>query len=90
MEESVSNVIESLPEQYRAVVVEILGQRDPALLSSLAAQQQPTQQEREAVEDLLADALSENFGPGHAPTERGTLIEHTIDAFLERWPIDAE
>ncbi|WP_137816940.1 hypothetical protein [Gandjariella thermophila] len=71
-------------------MVEIVGQRDPALLSSLTTQQHPTQQEREAVEDLLADALSENFGPGHAPTERGTLIEHTIDAFLERWPIEAE
>ena len=90
MEEPVSSVIQSLPEPYRAVMTEIIGQRDPDLLASLNTHQPPTLHEREAVEEFLADALSDQFGPGHVPTERGKLIEHTIDAFLEQWPIEAD
>lgn len=89
MEEPVTNVIDSMPERYATVLAEVIGQREPGLLAALRTSEEPSLQQREAVEEFLADALSDNFGPSHQPTERGILIERTIDAFLERWPIDA-
>jgi hypothetical protein len=86
----VSNVIDSIPEQYREVLINIVGHRDPQLLTALRTGEQPTQPEREAVEEVLADALSEHFGPGHIPTDQGILIERTIEAFLEQWPIETD
>ncbi len=83
-----SNVIDSLPEQVRPVFVEILGERAPDLLSSLRAREKPTLQEQEEVADILSDAFTEHFGPGHVPTEQGKLIDEALGMFLTRWPAE--
>lgn len=42
--------------------------------------------QQDAVIDVLADAFTEHFGPGHEPTPQGVLIDDALRAFLERWP----
>lgn len=71
-----------------AVIAEELARRNPALLTELRNSQEPTIDQREAVEDLLADALSENWGPDHVPNDHGLAIERAINRFLEAWPIN--
>jgi hypothetical protein len=83
-----STVIEGLPEQYREVFTTLLSQRDPELLSALQSQEKPTVAQQDAVIEVLADAFTEHFGPGHEPTERGVLIDDALRAFLEQWPAD--
>lgn len=82
------NVIDSISDEYRPIIVEILGERAPDLLSSLRSRKKPTLEEQELVTDILADAFTEHFGPGHAPTERGVLIDNALGAFLTRWPVE--
>lgn len=83
------NVIEGMPAEYRSIFVEILGRRDPELLSALSVGE-PSREQREAVEDILADEFTDNLGPGHEPTARGALIDDALGAFLLRWPIERE
>lgn len=78
---------EQMPEGCRAILNEIIGRRNPDLLAALSVRE-PSREQREAVEDILADAFTDNLGPGHEPTERGVLIDDTLGAFLLRWPIE--
>jgi hypothetical protein len=87
MEKSVSNVLDAISAESRAVIVEELTRRAPALLAELRDTQEPTTDQREAVERLLAVALIKNFGPNQVPNEHGLAIERAIKAFLEVWPI---
>jgi hypothetical protein len=84
----VTNAIEELPSEFRDVVVELLGQRNPDLLSALQARTTPTLEQQEAVIDVLGDAFTEHLGPGHEPTARGVLIDNALGAFLTRWPAE--
>lgn len=88
LEEPVNNVIDSLPERYRPVITDILAERAPELLASLRSRDKPTIQEQQAVTEILADAFTEHFGPGHIPTEQGVLIDDALGQFLTRWPAD--
>ena len=83
-----TTVIEGLPEKYREVFTTLLSQRDPELLAALQSQEKPTVAQQDAVIEVLADAFTERFGPGHEPTARGVLIDDALRAFLERWPAD--
>lgn len=83
-----SNVIDELPGEFRGVIVQVLGERDPELLSALRAQQKPTLDQQEAVIDVLGDAFTEHLGAGQEPTERGVLIDNALGAFLTRWPTE--
>jgi hypothetical protein len=87
MEKSVSNVLDAISPDSRAVIVDELSRRNQALLAELRGAKEPTNDQREAVEHLLAVALIDNFGPDQAPNEHGLAIERAIDAFLEAWPI---
>lgn len=61
------------------------------MLAALRAGTEPSVDQRKAVEKYLADALMTQFvGPDYEPTELGLRIEHTIDAFLKRWPFKNE
>lgn len=83
-----SNVIASIPEEFRAVFVEVLGERNAALLSALRAQDEPTAEQREAVDDVFSDEVVRELGPGYVPTERGKLVTRAIEEFWYRWPND--
>jgi len=83
----VSDVLDAVSPDSRAVIVEELAHRNPALLAELRGTQEPTTDQREAVERLLAVALIKNLGPDQVPNEHGLAIERAINAFLEVWPI---
>ena len=83
-----SNVVESIPEEFRAVFVDVLGKRNAALLSALRTQDKPTAEQREAVDDIFSDEVVRELGPGHVPTERGQLVTRTIEEFWYQWPND--
>jgi hypothetical protein len=87
METPVSNVLDAIPPEQRAVIVEELTSRNPALLAELRGTQEPSTDQREAVERLLASALIKTFGVNWLPNEHGLAIERAINAFLEAWPI---
>jgi hypothetical protein len=84
----VTTVFDELPAEFRDIVVELLGQRDPELLGALRNQTRPTLEQQEAVIDVLGDAFTEHLGPGHEPTARGLLIDNALGAFLTRWPAE--
>ncbi|WP_116201536.1 hypothetical protein [Amycolatopsis circi] len=81
-----STVMDSLPDRFRPIVTSLLKQRDPELLTAFQAQEKPTLDQQEAMIDVLGDAFTEHFGPGHEPTEQGKLIDDALGAFLTRWP----
>ncbi len=82
-----TNALDVIAQEWRTVIVAELENRNPTLLAELRYLQQPTVNQRESVEELLSDALSENYGPCHLPNEYGLAIERAIDAFLFAWPI---
>ncbi|WP_421845186.1 hypothetical protein [Mycobacterium sp.] len=88
MEKSVSNVLAAISPQSRIVIVEELERRNPALLAELRGSQKPTNDQSDAVVDLLIDAMSANYGPGHIPNDRGKAIDNAIGHYLLAWPID--
>jgi hypothetical protein len=87
MEESVS-VIYSVPEPYRSLFVTIIGEKDADLLASLRTNDEPSRNERLAVEDILSTEFSNNLLPDDEPTSRGRDIDNALGAFLLRWPIE--
>jgi hypothetical protein len=89
MEKPVSNVLDSLPSRFQSLVVEIIADRDQALLEALRARDEPSQADRSAVEEILSDEFCRNLGPDDEPTPRGRDIDDALGAFLLRWPIEA-
>ncbi|QNI09488.1 hypothetical protein GAN17_15435 [Mycobacterium kubicae] len=82
-----NNVLNRVPAEDRAVIVEELTRRNPVLLAALESATEPTNQQSDAVIDALSYALSANYGEGHVPNKYGLAIERAIDAYLEAWPI---
>lgn len=87
MEEPVSTTFEAISPELQPVIKIELQRRNPALLNELWFCGEPTIDQREAVEKLLAEALIENIGDDYVPNEHGLQIERAINAFLEAWPI---
>nr|WP_244187431.1 hypothetical protein [Mycobacterium gastri] len=82
-----SDVFDAISPESRAVIVEELTRRNPALLAELRGTQKPTNDQSNAVERVLIHALSANYGPGHVPNEYGLAIERAISAYFEAWPM---
>jgi hypothetical protein len=88
MEESVSNVLDAIPNDARVLIIDELKQRNPALLAELRAAEKPTNDQSDGVVlGVLTPALRENFGTEYVPNEYGLAVERAIDAYLEAWPI---
>jgi hypothetical protein len=87
MEEPMKKVLDAVPPDHRALIVDELKRRNPKLIEVLAHAEQPTTSQSDAVIDALASALSANYGPGHMPNDYGLAVERAIDAYLEVWPI---
>ncbi|WP_020663161.1 hypothetical protein [Amycolatopsis benzoatilytica] len=81
-----SAVIDSVPDEFRPIVTSLLAGRDLELLKALQTREKPTLDQQEAVIDVLGDAFTEHFGPGHEPTEQGKLTDNALGAFLACWP----
>jgi hypothetical protein len=86
MEEPMSNVLDGISPQSRTVIVEELERRNPELLEELRGTPEPTNDLSDAVVNVLIDALSANYGPGHIPNERGKAIDDAIGHYLLAWP----
>jgi hypothetical protein len=86
LETLVSNALDAVPAEARAVIVDELTHRDPALLADLRDAQEPTTEQRDAVERLLATALINNMGTDWTPNEHGLAVERAVKTFLEVWP----
>lgn len=82
-----SNVFDAISPEFRALIVEELARRNPDLFDELRKTQAPTNDQSDAVVDALFHAMSEHFGPGHIPDERGKAIDNAIGAYLVAWPI---
>jgi hypothetical protein len=90
MEKPVSDVLDTLPAQYRSLFIKVIGEEDGALLASLGSHDEPSQEERRAVLDILSTEFSRNLRTDDEPTERGRDIDNMLGAFLLRWPIESE
>jgi hypothetical protein len=86
VEESVSNTLDAIPAEARAVIVDELTRRDPALLAELRNTQEPTTEQSDAVNRLLASAIIENMGPDWTPNEHGLAVERAVTTYFEVWP----
>lgn len=82
-----SNVFDAIAPEFRIVVMEELERRNPELFEKLSEAREPTNDQSDAVVDVLYHALSANFGPGHIPNEYGKVIDDAIGAHLLAWPI---
>ena len=82
-----SNALDAVPAEARAVIVDELTHRDPALLADLRGTQEPTTEQRDAVERLLASAVINSMGPDWTPNEHGLAVERAVKTFLEAWPM---
>jgi len=87
LETLVSNALDAVPAEARAVIVDELTHRDPALLADLRGTQEPTTEQRDAVERLLASAVINSMGADWTPNEHGLAVERAVKIFLEVWPM---
>ena len=87
METLVSDALDAIPAEARAVIVDELTRRNPALLAELRGTQGPTNEQRDAVERLLASAVIKSLGPDWTPSEHGLAVERAVKTFLEVWPM---
>lgn len=81
-----SNVVESIPEQFRSLFVEVLAERDASLLAGLQNQAEPTPEQREAVDDIFSSEIVRELGPDYEASERGQQLKRAIEEFWYRWP----
>jgi hypothetical protein len=88
VEDSVSNALNAIPAEARAVIVDELTHRDPALLADLRGTQEPTNEQRAAVNELLARAVIRSMGADWVPNAHGLAVERAVKAFLESWPLN--
>ena len=84
----VTNVFEAIPVDFRHIIVDELKSRNLGLFEELSQNSAPTNAQSDEVLNLLMDALSANYGPGHIPNEYGKAIDKAISAYLLAWPIN--
>ena len=81
-----SNALDVIPAAARTVIVEELSHRDPILLEELRRTDEPTINQRDAVNKLLAIAVIKSLGPEWVPNVHGLAVEHAARVFNELWP----
>jgi hypothetical protein len=86
VEKSMRDALNAIPAEARAVIVDELTRRDPALLADLRGTQDPSTEQRDAVERLLASAVVNNMGTDWTPNEHGLAVERAVKTFREVWP----
>jgi hypothetical protein len=79
-------VLDAIPAEARQVIVDVLNRRDHALPADLRVTQEPTDEQQDAVERLLASAVVNSMGADWIPNEDGLAVEHAVTTFFEVWP----
>jgi hypothetical protein len=85
-----TTVLASIPSDIRELFEDVIGQRDPSLLSALKVAGDASPDQRIAVEEVLSSEFSRELRPDYEPTDRGRAIDNLLGQFLLRWPIEAE
>ena len=80
------NTLDAIPAEARAVIVNELTRRDPALLAELRDAREPTIEQSDAVNRLMAKAIIESLGPDWTPNEHGLAVERAVTTYFEVWP----
>ncbi len=83
-----ANALDGLPSESSAAIEEELATADPGLLSQLRSTQEPTNEQRAAVNELLARAVIRSMGNDWVPNARGLMVERAVKAFPEKWPLN--
>ena len=83
------NALDDLPPESSAVIVDELTKSDPGLLAQLRGSQEPSNEQRAAVNELLARAVIRSLGPDWVPSAHGLAVERAVKAFLEKWPLNS-
>jgi hypothetical protein len=86
LEALVSDVLDAIPPEARAVIVDELTRRNPALLAELRGTREPTSEQLDAVNHQLAAAVVKSLGPDWNPDEYGMAIERAVGVFNTVWP----
>lgn len=81
------NVLDAVSPAHRPVIEDELARCDPTLLAELLSANEPTPEQRKAVNQLLAIAVINSLGPDYTPDKHGLAVERAVEAFLEAWPI---
>jgi hypothetical protein len=81
-----SNALDAIPAEARGVIVGELTLRDSTLLADLRGTHEPTTEQRDAVNEVLAIAVIKNLGPEWVPNAHGLAVEHAACVFNEVWP----
>jgi hypothetical protein len=81
------DVLDAIPAEAREVIVDVLSRRDPALLAELRHVQEPTTEQSDAVNHLLASEIVQNMGPDWTPNEHGLAVERAVTTYFEVWPL---
>lgn len=81
-----NSVLDAIPPEHRAVIIDELSRRDPTMLAELRATREPSGEQTRAVVDVLISEMMNNFGPDWQPNERGRAIEKALDACYSAWP----
>lgn len=81
-----SNALDAIPETARAVIVDELLRRDSALLAELRETDEPTINQRDAVNRILITAVIKSLGSDWTPNDHGLAVERAACVFNEVWP----
>ncbi len=82
------SALDALPSESSAVIEDELRKTDPNLLAQLRSTHKPTNEQRTAVNELLARAVIRNMGDDWVPNAQGLAFERAVNAFLEKWPLN--
>ena len=82
------SALDALPPESAAVIADELASSDPDLLAQLRSTQEPTNDHRSAVNELLARAVVRSMGADWVPNAHGLAVERAVKVFLEHWPLN--
>ena len=81
------DVLDAIPAEAREVIVDVLSRRDPALLAELRHVQEPTTEQSDAVNHLLASEIVQNMGPDWTPNEHCLAVERALTIYSDGGPL---
>jgi hypothetical protein len=81
------SALDALPPDSSAIIADELASADPNLLAQLRSTHEPTNEQRQAVNELLARAVVRSMGDDWVPNAHGLAVERAVKRFLEVWPI---
>jgi hypothetical protein len=82
------SALDALPPESSAIIADELASADPNLLVQLRSTHEPTNEQRQAVNELLARSVVRSMGADWVPNPDGLAVERAVKVFLEHWPLN--